>query len=87
MPLVNSPTLTPRKLAANRANAQLSHGAITAEGLILPRHSHIRHGLHVRENETLPQSHWALLAQRGRGLGYSWFSINSRRHPSPLEFF
>ena len=34
MPLVDSPTLTPKKLAANRANAQLSRGPITLEGLI-----------------------------------------------------
>jgi hypothetical protein len=37
MPLVNSPTLTPKKLAANRINAQLSRGPITPEGLIRMR--------------------------------------------------
>ncbi len=34
MPLVNSPALTSKKITANRANAQLSHGPITVEGLI-----------------------------------------------------
>jgi hypothetical protein len=44
MPLVNSPTLTPKKLAANRANAELSRGLITLEGLIRVRDANIKHG-------------------------------------------
>jgi hypothetical protein len=55
MPLLNGPTLTPKKLAANRANAQLSHGPVTLEGLIRVRDSNIKHGVYVQEpTETLP---------------------------------
>jgi hypothetical protein len=50
MPLVNSPTLTPKKLAANRANAQRSRGPVTLEGLIRVRDSNIKHGLYARES-------------------------------------
>jgi hypothetical protein len=51
MPLVNSPTLTPKKLAANRANAQLSRGPITLEGLIRMRDSKIKHGAYAQDKE------------------------------------
>ncbi|HXJ92485.1 MAG TPA: hypothetical protein VMT20_06340 [Terriglobia bacterium] len=51
MPLVNSPTLTPKKLAANRANAQLSRGPITADGLIRVRDSNIKHGAYAQDRE------------------------------------
>jgi hypothetical protein len=49
MPLVSGPTLTPKKLAANRANAQLSHGPVTAEGLIRVRDSNIKHGAYAQD--------------------------------------
>jgi hypothetical protein len=51
MPLVNNPILTPKKLAANRANAQLSHGPITLEGLIRMRDSKIKHGAYAQDRE------------------------------------
>ena len=51
MPLVNGPTLTPKKLAVNRANAQLSRGPITLEGLIRLRDSRIKHGAYARDSE------------------------------------
>jgi hypothetical protein len=51
MPLVNSPTLTPKKLAANRANAQLSRGPITLEGLNRVRDSNIKHGTYAQDTE------------------------------------
>jgi len=51
MPLVNSPTLTPKKLAANRANAQLSRGPITFDGLIRVRDSNIKHGAYAQDGE------------------------------------
>ncbi len=51
MPLVNSPTLTPKKLAANRANAQLSRGPITLDGLIRVRDSNIKHGAYAQDRE------------------------------------
>jgi len=41
MPLVNSPTLTSRKLPANRARAQLSRGLTTREGPIGMRGANI----------------------------------------------
>jgi len=50
MPLVNIPTLTPKKLAANRANAQLSNGPMTADGLIRVRDSNVKRGLCVQES-------------------------------------
>jgi hypothetical protein len=49
MPLVNSPTLTPKKLAANRANAQLSRRPITLEGLIRVRDANIKHGAYAQD--------------------------------------
>jgi len=51
MPLVHSPTLTPKKLAANRANAQLSRGPITLDGLIRVRDSNIKHGAYAQDRE------------------------------------
>ena len=51
MPLVNRPTLTPKKLAANRANAQLSRGPITLEGLIRMRDSKTKHGAYAQNRE------------------------------------
>ena len=51
MPLVNRPALTPKKLAANRANAQRSSGPITLEGLIRMRDSKIKHGAYAQDNE------------------------------------
>jgi len=51
MPLVNSPLLTPKKLAANRANAQLSRGPITLEGLIRMREGKIKHGAYSQDKE------------------------------------
>jgi len=51
MPLVNSPTLTPKKVAANRANAQLSRGMITLEGVIRMRDSKMKHGAYAHGKE------------------------------------
>src|SRR5215472_3141555 len=51
MPLVSRPSLTPKKLAANRANAQLSRGPITPEGLIRMRDSKIKHGAYAQHRE------------------------------------
>ncbi|HXJ96610.1 MAG TPA: hypothetical protein VMT20_27540 [Terriglobia bacterium] len=51
MPLINGPTLTPKKLAANRANAQLSRGPITPEGLIRMRDSKMKHGAYAQDKE------------------------------------
>jgi hypothetical protein len=51
MPLVNRPSLTPKKLAANRANAQLSRGPITLEGLIRLRDSKMKHGAYAQNRE------------------------------------
>ena len=51
MPLVNGPTLTPRKLAANRANAQPLRKPITLEGLIRMRDSKIKQGAYAQDNE------------------------------------
>ena len=51
MPLVNSPILTSKKLAANRANAQLSRGSITLEGLIRMRDSKTKHGAYAQDRE------------------------------------
>jgi hypothetical protein len=48
MPLVNSPTLTPSKLAANRAKAQPSRGPITLEGLSRVCDAHIKHGAYAQ---------------------------------------
>ena len=51
MPLVNSATLTPKKLAANRAKAQLSRGPITLEGLIRMRDRKSKHGAYAQDLE------------------------------------
>ena len=51
MHLTNSPTLTPKKLAANRANGQLSRGPITQEGLIRMRDSKTKHGAYAQDKE------------------------------------
>ena len=51
MPLVNGPTLTPKKLAANRANPQLSRRPITLKGLIWMRDSKIKHGAYAQDKE------------------------------------
>ena len=47
MPLVSSPALTPKKLTVNRANAQLSRGPITLDGLIRVRDARIKHGANL----------------------------------------
>ena len=51
MPLVNSPALAPKKLVANRANAQLWRGPITLEGLIRVRDRNIEHGAYAQDTE------------------------------------
>ena len=51
MPLVNGPTLTPKKLAANRANAQPSRGPITLEGLLRMRDSKMKHGAYAQTKD------------------------------------
>ena len=57
MPLVNSPTLTRKKSAANRANARLSRGPITPEGLIRVRGSRTKHGASAQDTgEALPMA-------------------------------
>jgi hypothetical protein len=56
MPLVNRPTLTPKKLAADRANAQLSRGPITLEGLIRGRDANIKHGAYTQDMGGSPAS-------------------------------
>ena len=47
MPLVKRPEITEKKLAANRRNLQLSHGALTEEGRERIRAAHLRHGFHA----------------------------------------
>ena len=51
MPLVNSPALTPKKLAVNRTSARLSRGPITPEGLIRVRDNRTKHGASARDTE------------------------------------
>jgi len=51
MPLVNSPALTPKRLAANRSNAQLSRGPITLDGVVRMRDSKIKHGGYAQDTE------------------------------------
>ena len=46
MSLVKKPTLTPRRLAANRSNGRLSCGAVTAEGIERMRAANLRHGFY-----------------------------------------
>ena len=48
MPLVKSPTMTPRKMAANRANAQKSTGPRTAAGRRFAMLNRLRHGARSR---------------------------------------
>jgi hypothetical protein len=48
MSLVKKQTMTPRKLAANRANAQFSRGPVTPEGKERMRAAHLRHGFYAR---------------------------------------
>jgi len=55
MPLVNSPALTPKKLAANQTNARLSCGPITPEGLIRVGDSRTKPGASAQDTrEALP---------------------------------
>ncbi len=46
MSLIKKPEMTPEKLAANQANAQLSRGPVTPEGLERARQASVRHGFY-----------------------------------------
>jgi hypothetical protein len=48
MSLVKKQKITPRKLAANRANAQFSSGPTTPEGREHVRAAHLRHGFYAQ---------------------------------------
>jgi hypothetical protein len=48
VPLVNSPTLTRAKLAANQANGRRSHGPATQEGIERIRAANTRHGFYSK---------------------------------------
>ena len=48
MPLVKSPTMTPRKAGANSANAQKSTGPRTVKGLRYVMLNRLRHGARSR---------------------------------------
>jgi hypothetical protein len=48
LPLVKSPTMTPRKIAANQANAQKSTGPRTADGWRRAMLNRLRHGARSR---------------------------------------
>ena len=48
MSLVKKPEMTPKKLAANRANGRLSHGPATPEGLERMRGAKSIHGFYSR---------------------------------------
>lgn len=48
MSLIKKPEVTPERLAANRANAQLSRGPITPEGLARARQAMVKHGFYSK---------------------------------------
>jgi len=48
MSLMKKRTMTPRALAACRANAKLAHGASTVEGRQRIQVNHLRHGFYSR---------------------------------------
>ena len=48
MSLTKKRRLTPERLAANQANAQLSHGPVTAEGLERSRQAMVKHGFYSK---------------------------------------
>jgi len=49
MSLIKKPEMTPKRLAANQANAQRSHGPVTPEGLERAREARIQHGFYARD--------------------------------------
>jgi hypothetical protein len=76
MPLVKSPTMTPRKLAANRANSRQSTGPRTYAGkyrVVLNALKHGRYSQAFRSN---------LLKAREDVAVYDWIYGRPRQHPA-----
>ena len=80
MSLVKKPTMTEKKIAANRSNGGLSQGPATAEGKARMGAAHLRHGFYAKAQETAlrglgedPAHFEELLARTPPG-------IHARRH-------